>query len=72
MNIYKITSRSRRDFTAILVCEHCENTQELDSGYDDNYYHLNVIPKIKCEKCDKTASKEYVPNKPKYPDSEVI
>ena len=68
MKIKKITSQHRRDFTAIMECEHCGNTQELTSGYDDEYYHNNVIPKMKCKKCGKTAGEDYRPLAPKYPE----
>lgn len=72
MKIYKITNQHRRDFEAILVCEHCDNTQILESGYDDDYFHCNVIPKIPCEKCGKVAGDNYTPNKTKYAAWEVI
>ena len=46
MRIKTITSQHRRDFRAILECEHCGHDQQLTSGYDDKYYHENVIPKM--------------------------
>ena len=51
MKIKEITSQSRRDFKAILVCEHCESEQVLTTGYDDDNYHRNVIPNMACKKC---------------------
>lgn len=53
MKIQEKTHQNRRDFSAILVCENCNHTQILKDGYDDRNYHDNVMPKIKCEKCDK-------------------
>lgn len=71
MYIKKILSQSRRDFTAIYKCEHCGDEQE-SSGYDDTYFHQNVIPTFECLKCGKTASKDYRALAPKYNDlSEV-
>ena len=72
MRIQQIISQHRRDFRAILVCEHCENTQTLNNGYDDDNFHINVIPNIKCEKCEKVAPKEYVPLETKYEPWEVV
>ena len=51
MRIKEITSQSRRDFRAVMVCEGCGHEQKLTSGYDDRNYHDNVIPAMKCEKC---------------------
>ena len=72
MKIKKITSQMRRDFKAILECEHCNKTQNLSSGYDDDYYHENVIPSIKCNSCGKKASDDYRPLKTKYEAHEVV
>lgn len=58
MKIKEIISQHRRDFSAIMVCEHCESEQKLNSGYDDAFYHQNVIPVMKCESCGKTASED--------------
>lgn len=45
----------RRDFWAIYVCEHCGH--ETDStGYDDAYFHQNVIPAMKCAECGKAGN----------------
>ena len=59
MKIKKIFSQSRRDFTAIYECEHCGHEKE-GSGYDDSYFHQNVIPKIQCSRCGKTAPEAYM------------
>lgn len=71
MKIKKIISQHRRDFTALMECEFC-NHQEMDnSGYDDRYYHDNVIPNMKCKKCgESTISKggEIEKVQTKYPE----
>jgi C4-type Zn-finger protein len=71
MIIKEMLSQSRRDFTATMECEFCGNTVKNDSGYDDVNYHENVIPNMKCKKCDKsTVSKngDINPQQTKYPD----
>ena len=67
MIILNIVSQSRRDFLAEYECEHCGNIKEC-YGYDDSYFHAEVIPKMKCEKCGKTSKEDYTPLTPKYPD----
>ena len=71
MKIKTIISQSRRDFTAIYECEHCGYSHE-GTGYDDTNFHQNVIPKMKCAKCGKTAGDEYRPLTTKYPDSQTV
>ena len=71
MKIQKIISQHRRDFRAIYECEHCGHTIE-GNGYDDSYFHKNVIPKMECKSCKKTASDEYRPLTTKYPDSQIV
>ena len=46
MIIKEMISQHRRDFTAIMECEFCGHTEKNDYGYDDAYYHQNVIPNI--------------------------
>ena len=53
MKIQKIIFEMGSDFHAIMECEHCGSTQENKSGYHDNYYHVEVIPGMFCEKCGK-------------------
>ena len=67
MRIQKITNQVRRDFTAIYECEHCGATR-TGRGYDDSYYHQNVIPAMVCSECGKKAGDDYVPQATKYPD----
>ena len=71
MKIKEITSQHRRDFYAIYECEHCGHTYK-GSGYDDTNFHVNVIPKMKCPKCGKTAAENYRPLATKYPDWMVV
>jgi len=72
MKIKEITSQSRRDFTGILICEHCRNEQELNSGYDDANYHNNVIPNFVCKKCNKKAPTNYRPLTTKYAEGQLV
>jgi len=67
MKIKNKLSQNRRDFTAIYECEHCGN-EEKSSGYDDAYFHQNVIPKMKCSKCGKSAGEDYEPMATRYPE----
>jgi len=71
MKIKKIISQYRRDFMAIYECDHCENEIESD-GYDDDNFHKNVIPMIRCEKCGEIAGSEYRPLKTKYETWEIV
>lgn len=67
MKIKQILSQSRRDFKAIYECEHCGHTEE-GSGYDDQYFHEQVIPNMTCPKCEKKAPEDYRPLTTKYPE----
>ena len=71
MKIQKITSQNRRDFTAVYECEHCGAT-ETGYGYDDDNFHRNVIPAMKCKQCAKTAGDEYRQRGTKYAAHEVV
>lgn len=67
MRIKKIISQYRRDFQAIYECEHCGYTTN-GYGYDDEFYHNEVIPNKVCPKCGKKAGKNYRAQKTKYPE----
>jgi ribosomal protein L37AE/L43A len=71
MQIKIIESQNRRDFYAIYKCEHCGH-EKRGSGYDDDNYHENVIPAMKCEECGKTAADNYRPLGTKYAAHEVV
>jgi len=71
MKIKQILSQHRRDFTAIMKCEFCNHEEKDNGGYDDRYYHDNVIPNMKCSKCgESTLSKggEITKTNTKYPE----
>jgi hypothetical protein len=68
MKILKITNQIRRDFWADMECEHCGYIEKNVSGYDDSYFHSEVIPDMECKKCGKKASDDYRPLTTKYPD----
>ena len=71
MKIKKIKWQMRRDFSAEYECEHCGSVQEGD-GYDDDNFHRNVIPKMKCKKCGMVAPEDYRPMGTKYPAGQVV
>lgn len=48
------TWQSRRDFTGTYACPHCGYEHE-GQGYDDDYFHHDVIPTMVCPKCGKTG-----------------
>ncbi len=71
MRIREIVSQSRRDFTAIYECEHCGYAHR-GSGYDDDNFHRNVVPAMKCPVCEKTAGDGFRPLGTKYEAHEVV
>lgn len=71
MKIKQVISQQRRDFTATYECEHC-GAEERGRGYDDANFHENVIPQMKCKKCEKTARDDYQPLPTKYSEWEVV
>jgi len=64
MKIKRKIRQHRRDFTATYVCEHCGH--EVDAmGYDDQNFHVNVIPKMTCPECgEKSPGVSSVPDVP--------
>ena len=71
MKIKEILEQNRRDFKATLICEHCDSEQKL-YGYDDDNFHENVIPRIKCVSCEKISPITYRPLATKHKSHEVI
>ena len=74
MKINRIINQNRRDFNAVYECEGCEHTLE-GRGYDDEYFHKNVIPSMRCPKCGKTSAEcgaDYRPLATKYPEGYQI
>ena len=53
MKIKEILRQHRNDFTATMVCEHCGHEELNRYGYDDDYYHIEVIPQFRCGSCGK-------------------
>ncbi len=58
MRIEKITSQIRNDLYGILICEHCNATEKMVGGYDDAYWHRQVLPNKKCKACGKNRAGE--------------
>ena len=71
MKIKKILDQHRRDFNAEYECEHCGHTKK-GPGYDDDHFHVEVIPLMKCTECKKTASDDYRPLATKYNEGEQV
>lgn len=67
MKIKRIIYQYRRDFKAEYECEHCGHTY-VDKGYDDDNFHVNVIPSWQCPKCGKKAPDDYRALRTKYPE----
>ena len=75
MKIERITSQHRRDFVADMICEGCGARMKLTSGYDDRYFHDEVIPNMKCESCGKSRRDMGIiaePTPTKYPEGYQI
>ena len=70
MKIKEILYQNRRDFEALFECETCGH-EVVRGGYDDENFHANVIPKIKCPKCGNVAI-DYKPLQPKYPEGYCV
>lgn len=68
MRIKCITSQHKRDFRADFECEHCEHIERDKRGYDDAYFHNEVIPEMVCPRCSKRASGDYQPLPTRYPE----
>ena len=71
MRIKEITLQSRRDFEAIYECGHCGHEVD-DRGYDDDNFHVNVIPTFVCPNCHKIGEENYKPRETKYEAHEII
>lgn len=56
MFIQKVINHHRNDFSAIMECEHCQSEHKLITGYNDDNYHQNVIPAMKCKSCGKNRA----------------
>ena len=58
MDLIKKTHQYRRDFDGIVKCQFCGHEEELHNGYDDHFYHTQVIPNLMCSKCHKSTISE--------------
>ena len=72
MKILEITSQNRRDFYCDMVCEHCSHIEKQVSGYDDTFFHKEVIPNMVCKECGNKSPSNYEPMSTKYPDHITI
>ena len=72
MKIIKIVSQSRRDMRANMQCESCNHIEERVYVYDDDNFHKNVIPNMKCKKCGEKSPPNYEPLETKYPQDLVV
>ncbi len=52
----KRLNQDRRDFYADYKCEKCGHIEHKVSGYDDAYFNITIVSKMKCPKCNKSAS----------------
>jgi len=71
MKIKKVIWQNRRDFSALMECEFCGHQEMNNSGYDDRYYHDEIIPNMRCSKCgESTISKggEITKTPTRYPE----
>jgi len=74
MKIKTMFNQYRRDFRADYICEGCGHV-ENKSGYDDDNFHKNVIPNMKCKKCGKSRNDLGIvssPRKTKYASWEIV
>lgn len=54
----RVTARynqHRRDLEIDMECESCGEKDHYDSAYDDTNFWVNVVPKFKCPKCNKSS-----------------
>lgn len=77
MKLIEKLDQFRRDFQGKYECQSCGNIEidnSLDS-YDDDYFHDNIIPDMKCKKCGKSTLDLGLPNErmaTKYPPYQVV
>lgn len=71
MKIKEMLYQNRRDFKAIFECEHCGETEKR-TGYDDAFFHNQVIPDMTCKACGKKAPEDYKPQPTKYEEWETV
>ena len=72
MKIAKVISQHRRDMRVDLECEHCGEVEKNDWAYDDDNYHRNVVPNIKCKACGKISDENYRALTTKYAQGQQV
>jgi len=70
MKLIEKKNQHRRDFNGIYECEDCGNKEEHGGCYDDRYFHDEVTPSWRCEKCGESTKSLGVATK--YADHEVV
>jgi hypothetical protein len=55
MKIKKIIEQRGRAFTAIYICEHCDQ-ERTSGGYDDLHFHHRALPRTLCLHCARTRT----------------
>ncbi len=71
MKLLRKIRQHRRDFTAIYQCEHCGHEEQGD-GYDDAYFHQQVIPRMTCSGCGRDAADDTPKSMPDVPAGLVL
>lgn len=77
MFIKKITDRIRRVFWAIYECQFCGH-EIRGVGYDNTYFHKDVIPDMECPECGKSTNSDSTEHnkppvlQPRYPDDYTV
>lgn len=75
MKLIEKLNQFRRDFDGVFTCQGCGNSEQVDGCYDDDYYHNNVIPDMKCSKCGESTKSLKLPNErmgTKYPAHHIV
>lgn len=75
MKLIEKLDQFRRDFDGLFVCEGCNTETTKVACYDDDYFHDNVIPAMKCPACDKSTNDLGLPNvrmATKYAPHEIV
>lgn len=77
MKLVEKLSQNRRDFQGKYECQGCGfcKTDKGKYSYDDDNFHENVIPKMKCPNCGQSTTTLGLQNAPiatKYPPHQII
>lgn len=55
LKIAEVVYQQERDFSAVLVCEHCGHSYK-EWGYIDDYFMREVLPQAVCPNCHKNRA----------------